>query len=132
MPFFNYLCMADSDFCLIHINLCRTKHFLSALYEFPLCFNFKTFCIWLLLYLSMRHVWYALFSLFIIKLNNLQTAKKQLWKSYKLKSLDFFVFLQDGVLTLHLGGSQGTYVINKQTPNQQIWLSSPARWCFIQ
>ena len=22
-------------------------------------------------------------------------------------------------------GAQGTYVINKQTPNQQIWLSSP-------
>ncbi|KDR84764.1 hypothetical protein GALMADRAFT_233097 [Galerina marginata CBS 339.88] len=29
-----------------------------------------------------------------------------------------------GVLTLHLGQS-GTYVINKQPPNKQIWLSSP-------
>ncbi|KAG7157591.1 Frataxin-like, partial [Homarus americanus] len=29
-----------------------------------------------------------------------------------------------GVLTLKLG-SFGTYVINKQTPNKQIWLSSP-------
>ncbi|GAM23631.1 hypothetical protein SAMD00019534_068060 [Acytostelium subglobosum LB1] len=30
----------------------------------------------------------------------------------------------DGVLTLKLG-SLGTYVINKQTPNRQIWWSSP-------
>ncbi|BBN17588.1 frataxin [Marchantia polymorpha subsp. ruderalis] len=30
----------------------------------------------------------------------------------------------DGVLTVRLG-SLGTYVINKQTPNRQIWLSSP-------
>lgn len=29
-----------------------------------------------------------------------------------------------GVLTLKLG-SKGTYVLNKQPPNQQIWLSSP-------
>jgi len=29
-----------------------------------------------------------------------------------------------GVLTLKLGG-KGTYVINKQPPNMQIWLSSP-------
>lgn len=29
-----------------------------------------------------------------------------------------------GVLTVKLG-SKGTYVINKQTPNRQIWLSSP-------
>lgn len=32
--------------------------------------------------------------------------------------------LQTGVLTLQLGNA-GTYVINKQTPNKQIWLSSP-------
>ncbi|ORY66626.1 Frataxin-like domain-domain-containing protein, partial [Leucosporidium creatinivorum] len=30
-----------------------------------------------------------------------------------------------GVLTLKLGDSLGTYVINKQPPNKQIWLSSP-------
>lgn len=30
----------------------------------------------------------------------------------------------EGVLTIRLGSS-GTYVINKQTPNRQIWLSSP-------
>lgn len=30
----------------------------------------------------------------------------------------------DGVLTIRLG-QNGTYVLNKQTPNRQIWLSSP-------
>ncbi|XP_018009236.1 frataxin, mitochondrial [Hyalella azteca] len=34
------------------------------------------------------------------------------------------VSFSNGVLTLHLG-THGTYVINKQTPNRQIWLSSP-------
>jgi len=33
---------------------------------------------------------------------------------------------QDGVLTIKLGG-KGTYVINKQSPNQQLWFSSPIR-----
>ena len=33
--------------------------------------------------------------------------------------------LADGVLTVKLGGKFGTYVINKQTPNRQLWLSSP-------
>jgi frataxin len=32
--------------------------------------------------------------------------------------------LQDGVMIVQLG-SKGTYVINKQTQNQQIWFSSP-------
>ncbi|KAM8721288.1 hypothetical protein ACLKA7_007197 [Drosophila subpalustris] len=31
----------------------------------------------------------------------------------------------DGVLTVNLGQDYGTYVINRQTPNKQIWLSSP-------
>lgn len=35
---------------------------------------------------------------------------------------------QSGVLTVKLGGDLGTYVINKQTPNKQIWLSSPSRY----
>jgi hypothetical protein len=35
-------------------------------------------------------------------------------------------FPQSGVLTVKLG-KHGTYVINKQTPNRQIWLSSPIR-----
>ncbi|KNE68043.1 frataxin [Allomyces macrogynus ATCC 38327] len=36
----------------------------------------------------------------------------------------FDVTYSSGVLTLSLGAS-GTYVLNKQPPNQQIWLSSP-------
>ncbi|KAJ1728171.1 Mitochondrial matrix iron chaperone [Coemansia biformis] len=37
---------------------------------------------------------------------------------------DFDVEYSQGVLTLTIGGT-GTYVINKQPPNKQIWLSSP-------
>jgi len=37
---------------------------------------------------------------------------------------DFEVEYSSGVLTLNLG-EHGTYVINKQPPNKQIWLSSP-------
>jgi len=33
----------------------------------------------------------------------------------------------DGVMTVRLG-DLGTYVLNKQTPNRQIWLSSPVRF----
>jgi frataxin len=36
----------------------------------------------------------------------------------------FDVSLSTGVLTLKLGG-KGTYVLNKQTPNRQLWWSSP-------
>ncbi len=35
------------------------------------------------------------------------------------------VSLAMGVLTVHVGKTIGTYVINKQSPNRQIWLSSP-------
>nr|XP_056706374.1 frataxin, mitochondrial-like [Euleptes europaea] len=38
---------------------------------------------------------------------------------------DYDVPFGTGVLTVKLGGNMGTYVINKQTPNKQIWLSSP-------
>ncbi|KAI4790282.1 hypothetical protein KUCAC02_034728, partial [Chaenocephalus aceratus] len=31
-----------------------------------------------------------------------------------------------GVLTVKVDREHGTYVINKQTPNKQIWLSSPS------
>ncbi|MEW5317859.1 MAG: hypothetical protein WDW38_009123 [Sanguina aurantia] len=34
------------------------------------------------------------------------------------------VEMGSGVLTIRLG-THGTYVINKQTPNRQIWMSSP-------
>jgi frataxin len=37
---------------------------------------------------------------------------------------EFDMQYSDGVLTVKLG-SKGTYVINKQGPNRQIWLSSP-------
>jgi frataxin len=33
---------------------------------------------------------------------------------------------EDGVLSVKLG-PHGTFVINKQTPNRQIWWSSPVR-----
>ncbi|KOB74952.1 putative frataxin, mitochondrial [Operophtera brumata] len=35
------------------------------------------------------------------------------------------VTYSDGVLTVSLGSNYGTYVINRQSPNKQIWLSSP-------
>nr|XP_057927378.1 frataxin, mitochondrial isoform X2 [Doryrhamphus excisus] len=38
---------------------------------------------------------------------------------------DFDVVFSSGVLTVNVGADHGTYVINKQTPNKQIWLSSP-------
>jgi len=38
---------------------------------------------------------------------------------------DFDVTFGDGVLTFSVGDT-GTYVINKQTPNKQVWLSSPS------
>ncbi|XP_039399239.1 frataxin, mitochondrial isoform X1 [Mauremys reevesii] len=38
---------------------------------------------------------------------------------------DYDVSFGNGVLTAKLGGDMGTYVINRQTPNKQIWLSSP-------
>ncbi|KAE8749630.1 hypothetical protein FOCC_FOCC003617 [Frankliniella occidentalis] len=42
----------------------------------------------------------------------------------------------DGVLTIHFGEPYGTYVINRQSPNEQIWLSSPTsgpkRYDYIQ
>ncbi|XP_078106062.1 frataxin, mitochondrial [Sander vitreus] len=38
---------------------------------------------------------------------------------------EYDVLFSSGVLTVKLGREHGTYVINKQTPNKQIWLSSP-------
>ncbi|TNN67636.1 3-hydroxy-3-methylglutaryl-coenzyme A reductase [Liparis tanakae] len=38
---------------------------------------------------------------------------------------DYDVVYSSGVLTVKVGRDHGTYVINKQTPNRQIWLSSP-------
>lgn len=39
---------------------------------------------------------------------------------------DYDVSFGNGVLTVKVGSDIGTYVINKQTPNRQIWLSSPS------
>ncbi|KAG9128305.1 Mitochondrial chaperone Frataxin [Ceratobasidium sp. 392] len=39
-------------------------------------------------------------------------------------NLPYEVDYHSGVLTLNLG-DKGTYVINKQPPNKQIWFSSP-------
>ena len=39
---------------------------------------------------------------------------------------DYDVSFGNGVLTIKLGGDLGTYMVNKQTPNKQIWLSSPS------
>jgi len=33
--------------------------------------------------------------------------------------------LAQGVLTIRLGAARGTFVLNTQTPNRQLWLSSP-------
>ncbi|CAD6587200.1 MAG: Mitochondrial chaperone Frataxin [Cyphobasidiales sp. Tagirdzhanova-0007] len=43
----------------------------------------------------------------------------------ELGESDFDVEYSSGVLTLKLPAGKGTYVINKQPPNKQIWLSSP-------
>ena len=40
-------------------------------------------------------------------------------------SKNYDVSFNNGVLTVKFGPSIGTYVLNKQTPNLQIWLSSP-------
>lgn len=60
-----------------------------------------------------------------------RTCDKFLEVSYKkhlAEQLDIDEFedsmISDGVLTLKLKGNK-IYVINKQTPNKQIWLSSP-------
>jgi len=42
----------------------------------------------------------------------------------KVEALGYEVEYHSGVLTLNLG-PHGTYVVNKQPPNKQIWLSSP-------
>eukprot|EP01137_Pigoraptor_chileana_P025498 Opistho-2@95079 len=42
-----------------------------------------------------------------------------------IESKEMDVSYSTGVLTVKLGNDLGTYVINKQSPNKQIWLSSP-------
>ncbi|KRX17519.1 Histidine triad nucleotide-binding protein 1, partial [Trichinella nelsoni] len=38
---------------------------------------------------------------------------------------DFDVYCENGILTLNLGGTYGTYVMHKQTECRQIWVASP-------
>ena len=44
---------------------------------------------------------------------------------FDLTSDEFDYKTASGVLTIDFGAKIGTFVINKQAPNQQIWLSSP-------
>lgn len=50
---------------------------------------------------------------------------------------DVDVEFSAGVMTVNFGPEVGTYVINKQPPNKQIWLSSPKSgpkrfdWCIV-
>ena len=44
---------------------------------------------------------------------------------FDLTSDEFDFKTASGVLTIDFGSNIGTFVINKQAPNQQIWLSSP-------
>lgn len=55
------------------------------------------------------------------------TVSVRTWCVTYLFSSSSFCSPQSGVLTVNVGGDHGTYVINKQTPNKQIWLSSPTR-----
>jgi frataxin len=55
------------------------------------------------------------------------SQKKRRLLALILENLCVFVLVthgEGGVLEIHLG-KHGSYVINKQTPNQQIWFSSP-------
>ena len=38
---------------------------------------------------------------------------------------DLDISYSQGVMTMKLGGTKGTWILNKQTPNRQIWWSSP-------
>ncbi|KAG4086138.1 Frataxin [Neocallimastix lanati (nom. inval.)] len=54
--------------------------------------------------------------------DNLSERIETILEDSKIENYD--TELSSGVLTIKLG-SAGTYVINKQTPNRQIWYSSP-------
>tara|TARA_B110000977_G_scaffold168850_1_gene218343 strand:- start:2204 stop:2521 length:318 start_codon:yes stop_codon:yes gene_type:complete len=56
-------------------------------------------------------------------LGNLQDRVEQ-WGEEASGLDDFDFSAEAGVVTISLG-EQGTYVINKQGPNKQIWMSSP-------
>lgn len=56
-------------------------------------------------------------------LNELADFFEEVFEGIENEDLD--LNFSDGVMTIKLGPELGTYVINKQTPNRQIWLSSP-------
>lgn len=58
-------------------------------------------------------------------LDSLHEYFEDLFEKYD-KASDSDIMLSSGVLTVNFGSKNGTYVINKQTPNLQIWLSSPS------
>jgi len=58
--------------------------------------------------------------------NTLEEYQEELVKLQDSPSIeDLDIEYGNGVLTIKLGPRHGTYVINKQTPNKQIWFSSP-------
>ena len=44
---------------------------------------------------------------------------------FDLTSEDFDFKLASGVINIDFGGDLGVWVLNKQAPNQELWLSSP-------
>ncbi|XP_044745353.1 frataxin homolog, mitochondrial [Coccinella septempunctata] len=56
-------------------------------------------------------------------LESLSDVFEELQELIELPNAD--ISYNDGVLTINLGKEYGTYVINRQLPNKQIWLSSP-------
>jgi len=61
-----------------------------------------------------------------MKICHLKSELLKLLPNYRgLKRIASWSVFQDGVLTVQFGVPHGTYVINRQTPNLQIWLSSP-------
>lgn len=56
-------------------------------------------------------------------LDNLQERVETWGEDGDLDDFDFAA--EAGVVTIALGDGKGTYVINKQGPNRQIWMSSP-------
>ncbi|VDL87740.1 unnamed protein product [Schistocephalus solidus] len=58
-------------------------------------------------------------------LDYLAVAVEELADNHEVGS-DFDVSLSDGVLTIRFGAKHGTYVINRQSFNRQLWFSSPS------
>jgi frataxin len=56
-------------------------------------------------------------------LGNLQDRVEAWGEESSLGDFDFSA--ESGVVTIGLGDEHGAYVINKQAPNRQIWMSSP-------